>query len=51
MNDLNKEVSQHVDKEDYITVFFHFGFATKGGETNYYSGVTGKNFGELEQQI
>ena len=38
INNFNKEVSRHVDKEDYITVLFHLGFPTKGGETNYYSG-------------
>ena len=52
MNNLYKEVSKHVDKEDYITfLFFYLGFPTKGGETNYYSGLTSKNYGELEQQI
>ena len=38
MNNLNKEVTKHVDKEDYITVLFHEGFPSKGGEINYYSG-------------
>ena len=33
MNNLNKEVSKDVDKEDYITVLFHLGFPRKGGET------------------
>ena len=33
MNNLNKKVSKHVDKEDYITVLFHLGFPRKGGET------------------
>ena len=51
MNNLNKEVSKHVDKEDYRTVLFHLGFPTKGGEINYYSSLTSKNFDELEQQI
>ena len=51
LNSENNEVSKHVDKEDYITVLFHIGFPTKGGETNYYSGLTSKNFGKLEQQI
>ena len=51
MNSVNNEVSKHVDKEDYITVLFHIGFPTKGGETNYYSGLTSKNYCKLEQQI
>ena len=50
MNNLNKEVSKHVDKEDHITVLFHLWFPTEGGETYYYSGLISKNFGELEQQ-
>ena len=51
MNNCNKEVSKHVDKEDYITVLFHLGFPTKVGETNDYSVLTSRNFGELEHQI
>ena len=47
LNSENNEVSKHVDKEDYITVLFHIGFPTKGGETNYYSGLTSKNFGKM----
>ena len=47
----NKEVTKHVDKEDYITVLFHIRFPTKGGEMNYYSGLTSKNYGGLQQQI
>ena len=50
-NNLNKELLKHADKEDYMTVLFHLGFLTKGGETSYYSSLTSKNFGELEQQI
>ena len=38
-------------KKDFITVLFHLEFPTKGGETKYYSGLTSKNFVELEQQI
>ena len=46
MNEDNKEVSKHVDNKDNITVLFHIGFPTKGGEINYYS-----NYGKLQQQI
>ena len=51
MTNLNKEVSKHVDKQDYITVLFRLGLTTTGVETNYYSGLISKNYGELEQQI
>ena len=51
MHEKNKEVSKYIDKEDYIAVLFHLGFPTKGGETNYYSGLTSKTFGKLQQQI
>ena len=51
MNNLNKEESKHVNKEDYVTVLFHLGFSTKGAKINYYFNLTSKNFGELEQQI
>ena len=51
MNNLDKEVSKHLDKEDEITVLFHLGSPIKVEETNYCSGLTSKNFGELEQQI
>ena len=51
MNNLNKELSKHVVKEDYIVLLFHLGFPTKGGETNYYDGLTSKIFDELEQQV
>ena len=51
MNNHNKEVLKYIDKEDNIIVLFHLGFAKKEGETNYYSGLTSKNYGELEQQI
>ena len=34
-----------------MTVLFHLGFPIKDGETYYYSGLTSKNYGELEQQI
>ena len=51
MSENNTEVSKHIDKEDYITVLFHVGYPTKGGETNYYSGVTSKDSGHLEKQI
>ena len=40
MNNLNKEVSNYVDKEDYVTVLFYLGFPMKGRETNYYSCLT-----------
>ena len=42
MHEKNKEVSKHIDKEDYITVFFHIRCPTNGGETNYNSGLTSK---------
>ena len=51
MNNLNKEASKHVHKEDYIAVLCHLGFPTKDRGTNYYSGLTCKSYGELEQQI
>ena len=41
MNKGNNEVTK------YITVPFHVGFSTKGGEINYYSGLTSENYGEL----
>ena len=51
MNNLNKEASKYVDKEDYIAVLFHIGFPHKRRVTNYCSGLTSKNYEELEQQI
>ena len=51
MLEKNKRVSKNIDKEDYITVLFHLGFPTKGGETNYYSGLSSKDYGESEQNI
>ena len=46
-----KEVSKHVYKEDFVTVWFHVGFLTKSGETKYYSGLTNKKCGDSQQQI
>ena len=51
MNNLDKEVSKYVDREDCITVLFHLEFPIKGQETNYYSSFTSNNYGELQQQI
>ena len=48
MNGDNKEATKHIDKHDYITVLFHILFPTKDGETNYYSGLTSKKYGELQ---
>ena len=51
MNHLNKKVSKRVDKEKYVTISFYLRFPIKGGETNYYSGLTSKDHGKLQQQI
>ena len=47
MSEDKKEVTKHVDN----TVLFYIGFPRKGGEANYYSGLTSKNYGELKRQI
>ena len=50
LNNLNKEVSKHVDEDDCKPVLFHLGFPRKNRETYYYSGLTYKNHGKFQQQ-
>ena len=44
-------VSNHIDKDDFITVLFHIGQPLHGGGMNYYTGLTSDEYGTLAKQI
>ena len=51
LNENGDCVSKHMDKEDLVTVLFHIGDPSNGGEAKYYTGLTSKSFGHLAKEI
>ena len=51
LNENGDYISKHMDKEGFVTALVHVGDPSNGGETKFYTGLSGKSLGHLAKEI